>query len=424
MSGSEDQRKQAWTPTPRPEWLAALNKNAANLDMRSVVPLDGESLIEQAVRNTGLDDFGDQHWRAHFDTLTRSVDTEANLHFGGRILTRSEFIRYLEKRLQVVDCLKNNPVILEQKIEAPIFIFGFGRSGTTILYELLAQDPQFRVPQKWETFYPCPPPEKSTYASDARILKTEKINEFCESMIPELQAIHKSAATLPVESVELLYFTFLSEVFAFAFQAPEYTRYLATQDMSYCFNWLNKLLKLLQWRNTRNHWLLKGPSHMPYLNELLSIFPDAKIVFTHRDPIVSADSVVSLQASLYWWRTDTPWGDGSSDSWVVGSAETRAGMWDGIIDGLESGDIDANNVANFHYAEFMRNPLEVIEGIYQQLNLTLKPDVRLKMETLLEQRPQQKFGKHQYERASQDLIQQERISYQRYQSYFDVENEI
>jgi hypothetical protein len=387
-----------------------------------VVPLDEQSLLDEACRNTGLSDFGEDGWRDHFRVLLDAIDKEAQLHFVGRVLTRSEFLIYLEARLRIVDWCKRQPEVLDEKVKKPIIIMGFGRSGTTILFEVLSQDPQFRVVKKWEAMFPCPPPEEATYLTDPRIEMTEKVSAFSENIIPEFKAMHKVGGNLPVESVEFVYLTFLSEVYPIAFQVPSYARYLATQDMRYCFEWQKKILQLLQSRYSAGHWLMKGPSHLPYLAEFLDVYPDAKIIFTHRDPIVSADSVVSLQGTLYWWRTNNPWGDGSFDDWAF--AESRAKVWDGIIDGIENGKISKNNIANFQYNQFMEDPIASIRKIYAELDMTLTPAVEEKMRAYLAARPQEKFGKHQYDSAPAEVIAAERRVYQRYQNFFNVPDEI
>ncbi|MAT51205.1 MAG: sulfotransferase family protein [Porticoccaceae bacterium] len=418
------QRKENWVPTPRPDWVATMNEMFASVDMHSIAPMDHQALIAQAVKNTGLEDFGDDVWIEHFKVLTESIEAEANLHFAGRCLSRSEFVRYLEIRLQLVDWIKKHPEVNDEVIDQPVFITGFGRSGTTILFELLSQDPQFRTCSKWESLFPCPPPEKDTYDTDPRIALTDKINTLNESLIPELQGMHKSAAVLPVESVEMVYFTFLSEVFPICFQLPSYDKYQQQQDMRYCFAWQKKLLQLLQSRFKAKHWLLKGPSHLSYLEEIMDVYPDAKIIFTHRDPIVSADSVVSFQGALYWWRTDKPWGDGSADNWVIGSAEVRAGIWDDIIDKLENGKIDKRRTTNFQYDEFMTDPMAAVRKIYQDLDLELSGDAEQRMLDFLAAKPQGKFGKHEYEHPPEPVIRHERQVYKRYQDYFSVPNEL
>lgn len=417
-------RRKNWQPTPRPEWVRALNEEGAKLDMRSVVPLTVDSLIDQTIKNTGLNDFGEGNWRTHFSVLMDAIDKEGNLHFAGRILTRSEFVRYLEARLNIIECYKQNPEIDDEVIDSPVMITGYGRSGTTILFEVLSQDPQFRVSLKWEALFPCPPPEAENYTTDPRIALADQANEFSEDMIPELKTMHKIAGSLPVESVELVYLTFLSEVFPMAFQVPSYARYLEQQDLAECFEWQKKILKLLQFKYKKRHWLLKGPSHLPYLPELLKVYPDMKLIFTHRDPVATADSVVSLLGSLYWWRTDKPWGDGAIDTWALSLADDRAKVWDGIIDMLDRGDIDRHRVSQFHYAEFMVDPMSAVRKIYRDLSLELTDDIENKMLQFLEAKPKGKFGEHVYHQTPADVVEKERRVYSRYQQYFDVRNEI
>ena len=424
MANDTYDRRQNWSPTPRPEWVSTLNKKAAKLDMRSLIPLTVTSLIQQAVENTGLNDFGDDKWQQHFSTLMDAIDKEANLHFSGRMLTRSEFVRYLEARLKIVDCYKQHPDISNETIDKPIIITGYGRSGTTILFELLSQDPQFRVAKKWEALYPCPPPEAESYLNDPRIKITEGISEFSEGIIPELKSMHKIAASLPVESVELVYLTFLSEVFPMAFQVPSYAQYLETQDMTECFNWQKKIIQLLQYRYKKQHWLLKGPSHLPYLSELLEVYPDARIIFTHRDPIVTADSVVSLIGSLYWWRTDTPWGNGSIDNWALSTAEDRAEVWNDIIDKLDDKTLKPEALSNFHYDQFMADPMVAIKKIYDDFDINLSPEVEQKMMAFLSSKPKGKFGEHIYSTTPPEVVAKEREIYRRYQTYFSVNNEL
>jgi hypothetical protein len=421
QQGSYD-RRAAWVPPPRPDWVKRVNDECGALDIRSVVPLDEQSLLDHARRNTGLSDFDDDGWLDHFRVLLDAIDKEAKLHFIGRVLARSDFLSYLEARLRIVDWYKCHPKVREEKIEKPILILGFGRSGTTILFEILSQDPQFRVVRKWEALFPCPPPDPAAAGSDPRIELAEKLSAFSENIIPEFKSMHKLGGNLPVESAEFVYLTFLSEIFPMVFQVPTYARYFAQQDHRYTFEWQKKILMLLQSKQRGSRWLLKGPSHLPYLQELLDVYPDARIIFTHRDPIVSADSVVSLHGALYWWRTDHPWGDGTIDDWFI--PEARAKIWDDIIERMESGAIPRKSVTHFQYDEFMGDPMASIEKIYRELELTLLPDIEDRMRAYLAAHPQEHFGKHRYSSSPESVVAEERRVYRRYQEYFGVSNEI
>src|SRR5580704_12132263 len=145
-------------PLTRPEWVDRLNaegrmwQGAAML--REMVPLDADSLIASAKTLTGLDDFGEDDWREPFAVLLKSLEEEAELTLTGRLATRSEILLWLRTRLKLTDLLARHPEILDTPVDKPIFIAGLGRSGTSILQELLHQDPRLRTPLFWEAYFP------------------------------------------------------------------------------------------------------------------------------------------------------------------------------------------------------------------------------------------------------------------------------
>jgi hypothetical protein len=417
-------RRLGWTPPPRPAWLAQLNELGNLMNARSVVPLDEESLTHEAMRNTGLTDFGEDGWRQHFRVLLDAIDREAKLTLFGRLLTRSDFLIYLEARLQVAEMYKRHPEIDDEVVKEPVFIIGFGRSGTTILQEVLSQDPQFRSVQRWEALFPVPPPETATYATDPRIERARGLVEIVHTASPEWRNMHAWGATIPVEDIEFTYSGFQSEVFGLAFRIPSYERYFAAQDPGYHFNWHKRLLKLLQWKHKGKHWLLKNPTHLQRIPYLLKAYPDAKFFFTHRDPITSTDSVIHVQGNVYYWRTDDPLGGGMDDDWVM--AEARAKMWDPVIDWIEDGTLKKGSYTNFIYAKFMQDPMGTMENAYREIGLDIEPDAFARMREFLDQRNKGTHGNtNKYERIAEDdpAAATERLLYKRYQDFFGIPNE-
>jgi len=134
-----------WQPPPRPEWLASFLADTRAWDARAVAPLEAGELIATAVRNTGLEDFGADDWREPFAVLLEAIDREADLNLFGRIWTRQDLLLFLETRLRIEAAYRANPEIDNEVIDRPVFVTGLPRSGTSILFELLAQDPQFRA---------------------------------------------------------------------------------------------------------------------------------------------------------------------------------------------------------------------------------------------------------------------------------------
>jgi hypothetical protein len=418
-------RRAVWTPPPRPEWLAKFNELGALMNFKSIVPLTAESLMTEASANTGLTDFGaDNRWEKHFRKLLESIETEAKLTPFGRILTRSDFIIYLEARLRITEEYKKHPEIEDEVIKEPVFIIGFGRSGTTILQEVLSHDPQFRSVQKWESLFPVPAPEGGTYMSDPRIQKAQELSDVVHAASPEWATMHAWAGNLPVEDIEFTYPAFLSEVWATAFQVPSYEKYFSEQDVSEHFEWHKRTLKLLQWKYKGKHWLLKNPTHLPRIPQLLEAYPDAKIIFTHRDPIASGDSVVNVLGVILYWRTDDPYGGGVLDEWIL--ADDRAALWDNCIDWIEKGIIKKGSYSNFIYKTFMDDPMAMMEKTYRELGLDIDPAVFKAMNDHLQARHQSTHGNSQkYAKTDREdpIAIAERAKYKRYQDYFGVPNE-
>jgi hypothetical protein len=421
-NGSFD-RRAVWEPEKRPEWVARFIALGDLLDIKSIVPLDEESLLGHATRNTGLSDFGDDNWRPHFRMLIRLIEAEAKLHFLGRILTRSDMLMYLQARLEIVDACKKHPEIEAEDIKEPVFIIGLARSGTTILQDVMSYDPQFRSVRKWEALFPAPPPVAETYDTDSRIAKAQGIAEVVYAISPEWKKMHGWDGNQAVEDIEFTYPAFLSEVWPLGFQIPSWEKYFAEQDVSHHFAWHRKTLKYLQWKYKRPHWLLKNPTHLPRLPQLLEFYPDAKFIFTHRDPITSGDSVVSVQGAIYYWRTDDPWGGNVIAEWVL--ADNRAEMWDRVIQWIENGTIKADAYTNFRYHEFMQSPMKAIEHAYRELGLDVSPEAFERMRTYLASKPQGVHGTHRYKKAAEDeaVAANERRKYKRYQEYFNIPNE-
>ena len=415
-------RRQRWQPAPRPEWVARLNEEGELLNSKSIVPLDENSLLYEARSNTGLDDFGDDGWIDHFRVLIKAIDEEAKLTLMGRILTRSDFVQYLETRLRIQDYYTRFPEIDEQVIHEPVMILGHGRTGTTILHEVMSTDPQYRIVKRWEAMFPCPPPEPETYETDARIELADRLITIFDRVTPEWKAMHKFGGRLPVECAEYLYACFLSNVFVFSFQIPTYAEYLAKQDVGYTILWHQRYLKLLQWKYQKDHWLLKNPLWIDHIPRVLEYYPDAKIVLTHRDPITVSDSFVNVMGTIFWWRTDDPWGGGMLDDIVMadGRAETQANLmrW------MQDGTLRPGYVANVLYQDFMNDPADTIRRLSADLRIPFGEESADHVRRYLAAKPQGTHGKFEYDRAQTEQIAAERERFRAYQEFFHVPNEI
>ena len=190
------------------------------------VELTEAAVLAAAREKTGLSDFGDEaDWKEGFTLLLKGLNEEARLSKIGRIVAFGEVLRHLENRLRVTDDIKRNPEILQVKIEKPVFLMGLPRTGSTILHDLMAQDPDNRVPMTWECNYMSPPPEAATYDTDPRIADcVAHLERTAAALIPEFQAIHEMGALLAQECLMLNAFDFKSQIFSNQFWVPTYQR--------------------------------------------------------------------------------------------------------------------------------------------------------------------------------------------------------
>lgn len=352
----------------------------------------------------------------------KSLDEEAELHYFGRLMTRNEILIWLQALLGVQAAFTAHPEIAGEQIDRPVIIAGLSRSGTSILFELLSQDPRFGSPRHWEMMFPYPPPERATYDSDPRIERCQHLITQWNRVTPTYATMHEMDARLPNECIIAQACTFVSEYIPFLFQVPSYMEWLGTRaDWEYPYLFYRKMLQLWQWRNPRRHWLLKAPSHLNYLPTLFKVFPDARVLLTHRDPLKAQASVTNLAGTFYWMRSDKPLDVTSFESLL--SPEHMAARLERVIDWLEDGTIPRAQCANSRYADLIDAPLAALRKVYRQIDLPLDVEVEAHMARYLEGKPQGKFGAHQYDVGEDDAAHRKRQCFRRYQRYFDVPDE-
>ena len=407
------------SPSPaRPAWVDGVNALGANLGgAEHLIALDADSLVAAARAATGLDDFGDDGWQEPFAVLTDALAREAKLNTVGRLLTRAELVRVLANRLRLVDLWKREPEILAGQVRAPIFIVGTARSGTSILHEVLGQDPRLRSPATWEIFYSVPPPEAATCATDARIAGTDHEVKLWHEVAPEYLTMHANAAVHPQECIFLMAHELASEHFSGVHDVPSYALWLATHDLTPSFRFHRRMLQTLQWRHPGERWLLKAPSHLTVLPALFAVYPDARVVFTHRDPAKTVPSTASLMATLRRMRRD------HVDANAIAKLLVR-----GVAMGLEkmmaeraSGATPDGQFVDLRYADLMRDPLAAVRAVYDRLDMTLPDDIADLMRAYLAAKPRGKHGEHRY-RLEDFGLDRERLrrGYAAYCARFDV----
>ena len=384
------------------------------------VELTEAAVLAAAREKTGLSDFGDEaDWKEGFTLLLKGLNEEARLSKIGRIVAFGEVLRHLENRLRVTDDIKRNPEILQVKIEKPVFLMGLPRTGSTILHDLMAQDPDNRVPMTWECNYMSPPPEAATYDTDPRIADcVAHLERTAAALIPEFQAIHEMGALLAQECLMLNAFDFKSQIFSNQFWVPTYQRWVESVDNLSVYRTHKRQLQYMQWKNPRARWVLKSTSYFWGLDAIMAVYPDAQIVMTHRDPIkliASHCSLISMACSM---------GSDLIDKKEVG--EFWSVTWEKamkkFVEFRQSG--KAENVFDMHFAELVKDQVGMVKRIYAHFGLPLTVATEQKMRAFIANNPKERHGTHRYtlEQFGLDPAQ-ERERYRFYQDYFHVASE-
>ena len=380
--------------------------------------LDPDRLVAAAIDATGLDDFGAPEWREGLEQLAGSLTHEAALSDLGRVIAEEAIVGDLGNRLRVVAHRTDRPEISDLPVSPPIVIVGQGRTGTTILFDLLAQDPATRVPLTWETDHPCPPPRTATYDSDPRIATVDERLDALDVVLPGFRAMHPMGARLAQECVRVTVMDFRSMQFPTQYRIPSYTRWLLDEaDMASAYRWHRFVLQHLASEHPASRWVVKSPGHIWCLDALLAEYPDALLVQTHRDPLRIIASIGSLVAKLRSLASD-------DTSIPAVSAEFA----DYIVDGLDrsvtartDGTIAPDRVIDVQFHEFMADPFGTIRTVYERLGLEFSAAIEAQMRGFLAEHPQDKFGGHRYTWAATELDEGEwRDRVERYVTHFDV----
>lgn len=415
---SQDHRSQ-WKPPARPEWVQRINEEGYCMDIKGVVPLDEASLLASATRATGLNDFGDEHWREPFRILLQSLDEESELNLMGRIRSRSELLQLLQARLQIEETYKRHPEIDQEIIRQPIIVVGQGRSGTSLLTNVLAHDPNNGALMQWQATFPCPPPETASLATDPRIEQAHRLIEQWIRVTPTLATMHEFRGDLPMECTQILALAFRSQTwFDCLGQVPAYDRYMGGQDPDLALAYHERVLKLLQWRAPRRHWVLKDPMHLYRLPQLMKRYPDACIAWPHRDPVRALASVVNMVGTLQWGRSDHPFKGGSFE-YVTDPAVSAAGL-NHVIDQLESRVVPAKQIFHLLYQDLVTDTMPTIRRMYEHFGLPLDSAGDRAMQKYLLAFPREARPPHRFSAGPDEAISHARQVYRRYQEHFRI----
>lgn len=379
--------------------------------------LVADELIEAARTATGLQRFDSESFREGLDILLADASKVDYPEMGVQRF-RGSVIGALSNRLKTTAYLEQRPELLKRPIERPVIVFGIPRTGTTLLSNLLAADPARRSPLTWEIDDPVPPPTKGTLYTDPRALARLEMERKMLAARPDAGKYYRSSAIYPNECMFFINADFKALMWEGRGRLPNYRDWLfKNADLTSTYQYHKRFLQLLQ-AELPGVWNLKQPSHGLWLETLLKTYPDARLIWTHRDPLTATGSFCSLMkmgSSAFGLTPDLDY-IAQNYTWQAVEHANR------IMDSRAR--MGRDRIIDVHYADLMRDPVGSMRKLYRSLGDDFTPEAENAMRGWLTDNPQDKFGKHEYKLAQFGLTpDQVRGRFERYLSEYDVERE-
>jgi hypothetical protein len=369
------------------------------------IAFDEAKLMAEAQSSTGLRDFGEDPFREPLAVLLRSLREEAPLNALGRITLRGRILESLETRLKTQQWLTRHPEILEEEIDAPLVVVGLMRTGTTMLHRLLASDPRHHAAMWWETRFPAPDSDTKWNQPDPRIPPAQAEVAAILAADPRQASIHPWDALAPDEEIMLLEHSFLSHVPEAFANIPTYRNWINEQDWTPAYIYLKKLLQSLQWQKrqrglVRERWVLKTPGHLGYIDTLFSVFPLARVIQTHRDPLETIPSAASMNHALWAIYSDE---EGATEA----GAQWQERLAWGTQRCMESRERFAEDrFADIWFRDALEDPIGEISRAYEIFGIEMTHDARDAMQKWRADHPRDGRPPHEYTLADYGLTEE------------------
>lgn len=350
--------------------------------------LDAAGLLDTAERRYGVN-LAPQR-RVALQLLLEAAEGEAELSFFGRHALRWDLCRMLRNGGKV----EQSPAADgagKAALASPIFILGLPRTGSTFLHRLLAEDHDNMVLRCWQALEPAPRPCHFDPLTDARARRAERMLAGFGSLAPDLAPLHPLGADLPQECSEITAHTFHSLAFDTILRVPSYRDWLDRRGHHEAYRFHRRFLRFLH-NGVSKRWVLKCPDHVFALDALLEVYPDARLIITHRDPVAVIASVARLTEVLR-----QPFSR-HVDPRAVGTEV--AGRWSEGAQRLVALDrcglVPPERIFHLHYAEFVADPVDALRRIYHHFGIALAPVASQRMRALVQSQPRGGYGRNQY----------------------------
>lgn len=390
---TQDSKKELVTSTDysrpyRPFPVRAYNWLDRNSSLQG--NLEPEELIKNAQKKTGLRDLGDDAALQSLDVLLNSINNEARLNPCGKLIQKSRFNRALIHRLRIEELLMKYPEIHEIDLGRITLITGLQRTGTTLLQRLLNSNPAIRALSSDELLEPVPARNLNRGTKVIRRVRSFIAHRAISYLSPDFRIVHPISKSEPEEDVLLLDLCFMSQSNEATMNVPTYARWLEKQDHTHAYEYFRTMLKILSWQDAGDHWVLKTPHHMEYLDVFLKTFPDAKVIQTHRDPRKTLPSFCSMVA-----HGRGIFSDHVNPKEIASHWHRKVLRMIQVTEAVRS-KCEVDRFMDVSYYSLIADPIEQLQKIYQWIGIDFDDQALKCAEQYIKTNPKNRFGRHSY----------------------------
>ncbi len=370
-----------------------------------VSALNFDEILTLAERESGGYDLADGGLIARVRKMVDWINSHAPYSPDEVRRMRTQVLRLLSTRLRLLADRKRFPEIAEEKIERPIFVIGFARSGTTLLHSLLAEDPEVLALQSWHMYSPSPPPGAGPVVSERMAYAQRMIEhwmDFCPGQKPMHPYIDKGAVQL-LEDEETFSLDFRNAYCYHYYHVPVLSPMtILDSDQVGAFHFHRDLLQHLQWNTGRKRWAGKGPSHQNNLDALFEVYPDALCVWSHRAIAEVFASIATLSGVIYETIQGKP-----SDT-IAEARMLADGMKAGFDAVLANALIDDPRILHMPFKEVSADPVAAVRKIHRHAGLDVTPAHEQRMRAWLAdpENAVDRFGRYDYSYERLGLTQE------------------
>ncbi|KJS08468.1 MAG: hypothetical protein VR73_05445 [Gammaproteobacteria bacterium BRH_c0] len=356
------------------------------------VVITAEGILNDAMEQTGLSYFGPEDFRERLDVWVQAINEDR----GATNITRFNFLqmytRYAATRLRLEDLIKRHPEILDIKIDRPILVAGLPRSGTTNLLNLISADTRLRSLPWWEAIAPIPTEDDKIGPDgvDPRWTRAAEGWEQQDALLPYMKAMHEFSPDHVSEDIELQALDFSSYLIEWMAHVPRWRDYYFAHDQSGTYAYMKKAMQALTWLKGPNRWVMKCPQHMEQLATLYKTFPDATFVITHRDPVASIQSAITMSCYAHRILRKSPDAELYRDYWI----DRYRRLLEGCVRDHDS--LPQAQIVDVYFDRMMADTDAVLKEIYRKADLPLTDQALAELHSYLDAHPRGKHGKVVY----------------------------